>query len=139
MSQLNAYRRDQRGSSAAEFALVVPVFLGLVLGVIHMSLVVYSAVELHDATEWTARCLAVSANNPPGAATTCPDATQVQTYAAGRYTGPNISPTFSLVATTSCTNGTQVSGAGTYNMATGLVNLSIPITANACFPYSAPS
>lgn len=139
MIRLNAYRRDQRGSSAAEFALIVPVFLGLVLGVIHLSLAVYSAVELHDATEWTARCLSVSANNPAGATTSCPDSTKVQTYAKSRYTGPNISPTFSLVTSTSCTNGNQVSGSGTYSLSTGLVNLSIPISAKACFPYAPPS
>jgi Flp pilus assembly protein TadG len=136
MTRLNAYRRDQRGSSAAEFALVLPVFLALVLGVIHMSLVVYSAVELHDATEWTARCLSVSANNPAGATTTCPDSTKVQTYATGRYTGPKISPTFSVVTTTSCTNGKQVSGSGSYSMSLGLMRATIPISAKACFPYS---
>lgn len=136
MNLLIAYRRDQRGSSAAEFALVVPVFIGLVLGVIQLSLVVYSAVELHDATEWTARCLSVSANNPPGAATRCPDATKVQDYAKGRYSGPNIGPTFSLAASPSCTNGTQVSGSGAYRLSTGLVNVSIPLSAKACFPFS---
>lgn len=136
---LNAFRRDQRGSSVAEFALVVPLFLGLVLGVIHMSLLVYSVVQLHDATEWTARCLSVSANNPSGATTTCPDSSKVQTYGTGRYTGPKISPTFSRVTGTTCTNGTQVSGSGTYSMSLGVIRLSVPISAKACFPNSPPS
>jgi Flp pilus assembly protein TadG len=142
MMPFSAYRRDQRGSSVAEFALVLPLFLALVLGVVNMSMVVYSAVDLHDATEWTARCLAVSANNPSTATTVCPPgstATQIQAYGKGRYTGPNISPTFALVSGTTCTNGTQVQGSGNYSMNLGLVSVSIPITAQACFPYDPPS
>ena len=141
MILLNAYRRDQRGSTAAEFALILPVFVALILAVIHFSMVVYAAVELHDATEWTARCVAVSANNPSGATTTCapnPTAAQVLAYGQGRYTGPKITPTFQLVTspTVSCTNSTQISGSGTYRMWLGVASVSVPINAKACFPYS---
>jgi Flp pilus assembly protein TadG len=138
MIRLSAYRRDQRGSSAAEFALVVPLIAMLVLGVLHMSLMMYSAVSLHSAVEATARCLSVSANNPSGSTTQCPNPAQVQAYGQSRYTGIyNISPQFTVVSpAVTCTNGNQVSGSGTYNISLGLLNASIPITANACFPYS---
>jgi Flp pilus assembly protein TadG len=134
MSPMSAYRRDQRGASTVEFALVLPLFIALTLGVVHMSMVVYAAVNLHDATEYTARCLAVSANTTGG---TCPStsATNVQAYGAGRYTGPNIAPTFTLVSATSCTGSVQqVQGTGTYQVVLGLVNLPITITAKSCFP-----
>lgn len=145
MIRLNRYHRDQRGSTAAEFALIVPVFVALVLAAIHASMVVYAAVELHDATEYTARCVAVAANNPSGATTTCapnPTSAQVLAYGQGRYTGPKITPTFQLVTTpttVSCTNSTQISGSGTYRMWLGVASFSIPITAKACFPYAPAS
>jgi Flp pilus assembly protein TadG len=136
-----AWRRDERGSSAAEFALVIPLVVMLVLGLLHLSLATYSAVSLHYAVEETARCLSVSGNNPSGAATACPDATKVQTYGRSRYRGLyNISPQFSVVSpAVTCTNGQQVSGTGTYTIALGLLNVSIPMSAYACFPYSTPS
>jgi Flp pilus assembly protein TadG len=141
VSRSRAYRRDERGSSAAEFALVVPLVVMLTMGVIHMSLASYAAVSLHYAVEETARCLSVSANNPAGATTACPDATKVQTYGLNRYRGLyNISPQFSLVSpAVTCTNASQVSGRGTYTVALGLLNLSIPITAYACYPYAPAS
>jgi Flp pilus assembly protein TadG len=133
MSPISAYRRDQRGAAAVEFALVIPLFVALTFGVIHMSMVVYAAVNLHDATEYTARCLAVSANTTGG---TCPStsAANVQAYGAGRYTGPNISPTFTIISGTCTGTVQQVQGTGTYQVVLGLVNLPITITAKACFP-----
>jgi len=136
-----AYRRDEQGSSAAEFALVIPLVVMLVMGTLHMSLVTYTAVSLHYAVEETARCLSVAGNNPSGAATACPDATKVQTYGRNRYRAfYNISPQFSVVSpAVTCTNGSQVAGSGTYTIALGLLNLSIPISASACYPYAPPS
>jgi Flp pilus assembly protein TadG len=136
-----AFRRDERGASAAEFALVIPLVVMLVLGTLHMSLATYTAVSLHYAVEETARCLSVSGNNPSGATTACSDPSQVQAYGQSRYRAfYNISPQFSVVSpAVTCTNGKQVAGSGTYTIALGLLNVSIPISAYACFPYSAPS
>jgi Flp pilus assembly protein TadG len=142
MIRIDAYRRDQRGGSAAEFALVVPLFMMLVLGVIYLSLGVYAAVQLHSATQYTARCLAVSANNSQATRdagrTDCPNDANVQTYGLNRYnryTGPKLSPLFTVDNATTCTNAKQVTGAGTFRLPLGFWNISVPITAKACFPY----
>jgi Flp pilus assembly protein TadG len=141
MIGIRAYRRDEAGASAAEFALVIPLVVVLVMGTLHMSLVAYTAVSLHYAVEDTARCLSVSLNNPSGATTACPDSTKVQSYGQGRYRAfYNISPQFSIVSpAVTCTNGSQVAGSGTYPIPLGLLNLSIPISASACYPYAPPS
>jgi len=138
MTLLRTFRGDQRGGSAVEFALVVPVFLLLVLSVIYLSLTGFAAVQLHNATQGTARCLAVSANNVASAqsATRCPPtwtATDIQTYGFSRYTGPKISPVFTLDGAATC--GKKVSGTGTFRLPLGFVNISVPITATSCFPY----
>ena len=121
-----------------EFALVIPAALALILCVLHMSFIVYGAVTLHFATEEEARCLSVSANNPPTATTSCPntDATSVQTYGARMYQGPSINPTFSLGASAACTNGKQVTATGTYNMAMGVATIPFSLSAKSCFPYN---
>lgn|GEM_PF-529744 len=140
MIWLRTLRRDERGASTAEFALVVPLFIALVLGVIYLSLGMYAAAQLHDATQWTARCLAVSANNPASAisSTKCPTPANVQTYAMSRYRGA-LSPTFTRITTNTCTNGAQVQGTGNLRLPLVLVNITVPITARACFPYSPAS
>ena len=135
MISLHAFHRDQRGASAAEFALVIPLIAALVLGLMHLSFVLYSAVAMHQATEATARCLSVSANNPSGATTDCPDSTQVQAYGTSRYVGPGISPQFTVSSSAACTNGLQVSGSGVYNLSMGFVNFPITISAQSCFAH----
>lgn len=140
MIPLSAYRRDQQGSSAAEFALVIPVALMLVLGVLHLSFVIYAGVNLHNATEWTARCLAVSANNAPTTATPCvkiaPTQAQLQSYVQARYVGPNIAPFTFTVTPHGCQGASQLTSSGVYNMAMGFVSFPITVTAKACYPHA---
>jgi len=140
MMRLRTWCGDERGASVAEFALVVPLFFVLVMGVIYLSLGMYSAAQLHDATQWTARCLAVSANNPSSAIpnTKCPTPANVQTYAMTRYNGA-LSPNFTRITTSTCTNGAQVQGRADLRLPLILVNVTVPITARACFPYSPAS
>jgi Flp pilus assembly protein TadG len=143
MISLSAYIRGQRGASAVEFALVIPVAVMLILGVIHMSMVVYSAVNLHFAVEGTARCIAVSANvvaaqsslTPPCKSTT---ATSVQSYGVARYVGPNISPTFVLgsSANAACSTTNLVCATGTYKMSMGFVSIPITVSASAYYAHS---
>ena len=49
--------RDDSGTSAIEFALVMPVFLGMALGVFWMGWVAYSTHSVHHALEMGARAL----------------------------------------------------------------------------------
>jgi Flp pilus assembly protein TadG len=141
MKALFTYIREERAASAVEFALVIPLAAILILSTIHMSLVLYSANNLHFATEQTARCMAVSANvlaAKPTATTPCPStaAASVQGYGAARYVGPDIGPTFTLGTTAACANAKQLTGSGTYNMSMGFASFPITVSAAACFPHS---
>jgi len=79
---------------------------------------------LQFAAEAAARCYSVDSVN-------CSTTGAVQSYATGRYKGPNISPTF--VATgTGC--GHTVTGSGNYQLSAVFVRMSVPLAASACFP-----
>ena len=75
---------DERGATAIEFALIAPVFLALVLGIFHLSLLGFTVANLNYAVEKGARCDAI--------ATDCPDVVNVLLRAEPRscvYTDTN--------------------------------------------------
>lgn len=115
--------RCERGSTAVEFGLLLPAFASLVIGTLYAGLAVYSATGLHSAVEQAARCYSVNA-------TTCGSSDATVTYAGTQYHGIN-SPTFTA-STASC--GHQVSGSVTVGLNDVFANLSIPLSATACFP-----
>ena len=121
------YFRDNNGAGAAEFALVVVPFIGLVLGIIGLSMALYANQTLQFATEAAARYYSVQAaigNNP--------STTTITNYASTHYKGPSITPSFVANAAASC--GHQVTGTGTLPLNTGLVNTSVTLHSSACFP-----
>ena len=131
MNRLRHFVFDERGASAAEFALVSIPFIGLVLAIIGGSMMFYSNQSLQYATQAAARYYSVQTTNAGG---TPPAASVVQTYAQNAYTGPGISPTF-VAARGGCgPNGFQVTANATFPLNTGLINLSVPLKAHACFP-----
>jgi Flp pilus assembly protein TadG len=125
MRARSRFLTDEKGASAAEFALVLIPFIALVLGIIGVSTMIYANETLQYATEDAARCAAVKTS-------TCFDQTSVSNYALGRYTGPALSPTFAYDPAASC--GHSVTGSATMALDTGLVNISVPLQAHACFP-----
>lgn len=125
MHRFRHFRRSEQGSSAAEFALVFPVFIALVLTVINLSLVLYGVTGLHFAAQKTARCLAMNSVEGTISANTC------LADAPSRYAGPVIGVSF-VRTTAGC--GNTVTGTGTFPLRTGLVNLSMPLSASACYP-----
>jgi len=108
---------DERGTTAIEFALVAPVFLALLLGIFHLSLLGFTLASLHYAVEQGARCGAIS--------TACPE---IATY----YHAPTPAPVFTENAAAPC--GTSVRGTVTYDLNVLLYRASIPLSASACFP-----
>jgi Flp pilus assembly protein TadG len=117
------FARSERGSTAVEFGLLLPAFTSLIVGTLYAGLVVYSATGLHSAVEQAARCYSVNA-------TTCGSSDATVSYAQNQYHGIN-SPAFTA-STASC--GHQVSGSVTVGLNDVFANLSIPLTATACFP-----
>jgi hypothetical protein len=66
-------RGEERGAVLVEFALVVPLLLLILFGIIDFSLVMFSDISVRQGTSEAAREAAVIATNPP-AAQTCPTA-----------------------------------------------------------------
>ena len=127
-----AIARDERGSAAAEFALLIPVTVLLLLAVFHLCAVVYASANLHYSVEQAARCAATSQLNTNAACgTTQATATA---YAQGLYRGPGIGGTYGSTDDTA-DNCRQINVTGAnYVIALGFVNVTIPLSAQACFP-----
>lgn len=115
---------DQHGTTAVEFAIVGPVFIFFVIGLLYVCMALYAVGSLHYAVEEGARCASVRT-------AVCTDASATLTYTKNHYFGPNSSPIFTFAAL-AC--GNSVSGSANYAMDLGLARFTIPITATACFP-----
>ncbi|HEY2827625.1 MAG TPA: TadE/TadG family type IV pilus assembly protein [Pirellulales bacterium] len=116
-------RNDERGTTAVEFAIVAPVFIVLLVGMLYLCLSLLLVGSLHYAVEEGARCASVRT-------TVCTDATSTVSYTKSRYFGPS-APTFTYAAA-AC--GNSVSASINYVMNLGLKQFTVPITATACFP-----
>lgn len=122
---LATFIRDERGGSAAEFALVVPFFVLLIFGTIETSIMLSAVIQLHYSAERAARCLSV---NVSGA---CSPGT-IEAFAKDFYNGPPlVGMTFTPLVTT-C--GNQVTGAGSYYVIDGFHATLVTIRAKACYP-----
>jgi len=120
---------EDHGSSSAEFAIVAPVAISLILGSLGLSMLLWTSSSLHAAVEAAARCYAIGAAHSN--TTACSTTANAVTYATSKYAGPNLSPVFTAAAT-GC--GHTVTGDVTFPLNTGLINLSIPLKASSCFP-----
>lgn len=114
---------DNRGTTAVEFAMVSPVLIALIVGMLVLSLCLFLIGSLHYAVEDAARCAAVRT-------TVCTDAGTTVAYAQSHYYGPS-TPTFTYAAA-AC--GNSVSASINYVAQLGLTQITIPFTAAACFP-----
>jgi Flp pilus assembly protein TadG len=126
LSNLTALWRDERGGSAAEFALVFPAFVLLIFGTIGLSMSMSALIQLHFATEKAARCLSVTPAGSGGCLT------NINTYATGLYGGPTINSLSFSASTPSC--GNKVTATGTYVLITGIGQISVPLNTSACYP-----
>ena len=114
---------DARGTTAVEFAMVSPVFIALIVGLLVLSLCLFLIGSLHYAVEDAARCASVRT-------TVCKDASTTVAYAQSHYFGPS-TPTFTY-ATAAC--GNSVTASIDYVAQLGLTQITIPFSAAACFP-----
>lgn len=117
------FLRCTSAATAAEFALVVPVFLILVFSTINAGLAMSAVNQVHYAAERSARCLSVDVTGA------CPN---INTYAKGLYNGPTVTGLIFTSSTQTC--GKRVIGTGTYPIITGFSSTSVTITAQACYP-----
>lgn len=125
LSSLLRFIRRRGGAVSAEFALVIPIMIALVLGAMNTGVMTFAFVSLHYAAEAAARCGAIDATH-------CATDSDTQTFAAGKYRGPSIGATFA--SSTDATNKCKaVTGTGTFNFVTGIASLPVTLSARACY------
>jgi Flp pilus assembly protein TadG len=123
LHQSRVFLTCDSGTTAAEFGMVLPAVAALIVGGLYTGVVVYSAAGLHTAVEQAARCYSVNVGQ-------CGSESATQTYAQNQYQGVS-SPTFTA-SIQSC--GHQVAATVTIPLIAVVENLSVPLSATACFP-----
>ena len=116
--------RSDRGTAAVEFAIVGPIFLMLIIGLIYTCMLLFTMGSMQFAVEEGARCASVQT-------TVCTNNATTISHALGAYYGPIAAPTFtsSLAA---C--GHVVSSTTSFSFNMGLSSVNVPLTATSCFP-----
>ncbi len=127
------YKGDTRGAVAIEFAIVLPVLLVLMLGIMDVGRLMWTYSTITRATQAAARCFAIKAAG-------CATATETQNYAVTQVWGLTIDASTFTVSTPAC--GAQVSASYTFAFVIpwfdpvspfGSSN-SMPLSAVACYP-----
>ncbi len=120
----NSFIGEKRGTSAIEFAMVGPIFLLLVMGMIYGCLMIFALASMHDAVEDGARCASVKT-------TVCSSSATTIAYAQAAYSGAGVTPTFTY-STPAC--GHAVTATANFNFYILVTTLTVPLSATACFP-----
>lgn len=104
-------KRKEEGAAAVEFALILPVLLLMIIGIIEFSLGFNAQLSLNQAAREGARNMAIH-NNATAAATAASNA-------AGRLEATSVSTTFSVTGGgTTCSAGKQVTATTSYTLTT---------------------
>jgi Flp pilus assembly protein TadG len=114
-------KRSERGAAAVEFALVLPVLILLVLGLIEFSRVYNIQISLSNAAREGARSMAIQ-NSLPTAKSAA--------IAAAPSINPAITTGQITITPATCTSGGNVAVTINYNVAlmTGFFGASLPLT-----------
>ena len=116
--------RCRRGNTAIEFALIAPLLLLLLLGVMEVGQLFWCAASLNYAVQQAARCAALDAPN-----STCTTQANIQSQARQAY--PQLAQATFTLATAPC--GAQVSAQLTYAFVAWPLSQPRPVlTASAC-------
>lgn len=115
---------DRRGAAAIEYAIILPVLLLFMLGVMDTGRLLWSYTTLYRATEAAARCAAINT-------TACGSTGQIQAQASAAAWGMTIAPGAFSVANPAC--GVQVNGS--YDFIYTMPGFStLTLTASSCHP-----
>jgi Flp pilus assembly protein TadG len=117
---------DRRGAALAEYALLLPLFVLIVVGIAQLGQMMLIQAALQHAVDMAARCASVNT-------TSCATAAQIEAYAATQAYGVSI-PVDSFTASAEpC--GNQVVAAYDFSVQTGLLPYTaVSLSARACYP-----
>lgn len=128
MTGRRTIRRDRRGVTAIEYAIVLPLFLMLVFGIIESGRLMWYQVSLQRATAMAARCGAL-------ATTGCVTDAQIKTTAATHSSGIPLAASNFTVTRTAC--GVKVNASKQFKVALRLVAIpTLSLTAQSCHPLT---
>ena len=114
------------GLAATEFAMLLPLFFTLVLGLIQVGQIFWTQTALQHAVEMAARCASVNT-------AACGTSTTIQSYAATQAYGMTL-PTGIFTATTPAC-GNQVVASYPVSGFTSLVPIpTVTLSARSCYP-----
>jgi len=117
---------DRCGVTALEFAILLPFFATLVLGMMQVSQVLWTQMALQHAVEMAARCASINAAS-------CGNPAQTQAYAAGQVYGMTLPAGTFVASAAAC--GNQVLASLPYTLDVPLVALpAMTLTARSCYP-----
>jgi Flp pilus assembly protein TadG len=122
-------RSGQAGSVAVEMAIILPLVLMFMIGLMEFGRALWTQATLDYAVESAARCGAINT-------TLCGDASLTQAFAVSRAVGLTLDPSTFTVTTPAC--GMQVTASLPLQfVASGLLPYAITLTATACYPTPA--
>jgi Flp pilus assembly protein TadG len=114
----------QSGATLIEYAIILPVFLAFLLGIMDTGRLIWTYNTLHRATDTAARCAAVNA-------TACETDAQIKDNAVSAAWGLSVATTDFAVARLAC--GVEVSASYEFQFVTpGLTTMSL--SATSCYP-----
>lgn len=123
--------RNREASAAVEFAVVLPLLLAFMFGIIEVGHLLWTVGALNMAVQDAARCASVSnVSTPPS--TLCDTQQHVQTYARARTWGMTLPANTFTLSTPAC--GYQVNASYAYTPIVNYIPLSMTLTASACYP-----
>lgn len=114
------------GTTAIETAIVLPVVLLFIVGLMEFGRAIWIQATLDYAVESAARCAAINT-------TQCATASQTQAYAAGKAAGLTLATSVFTLTTQTC--GAQVSASLPFQFVVPILfPYAITLTAAACYP-----
>lgn len=125
--KLAAIWRDERGTSALEFALTAPAFFLFLFGIIELGLMFWTQIGIQHGAEMAARCATINAtlcatNNP----------STITSYATQQSFGLTLPANTFTYGAAAC--GNQVTGSYTFAFPEIMSMGPLTLTAQACFP-----
>lgn len=115
--------REKGGASVVEFALILPVFVAFVFGVVNCGMMLWTQLGMEHGVVAAARCTTI---NP----SVCPD---VPAYATQQAYGLNLPKTTFTLSTPAC--GNRVAASYGFQFVTLIFPPhSVTLTAQSCYP-----